>query len=153
LKRLGRPPIGRKAMTGAQRQARHREKLRQKQAERRRLQAGKSARAYQPPHGYQQAKDKLIAQGHVFTRVHDDLGREFGGVFVDGAYVSTHEVITLAELSAQERRQRLTEERRKTKNFACEALEAYMEEMQVSREELAQYFAAAPCGPNGGRRW
>jgi hypothetical protein len=61
-------------MTATERSARRRKRLREAESERLRLQAGKSARAYQPPRGYQLAKDQLIAKGHEFVRVHDDLG-------------------------------------------------------------------------------
>jgi hypothetical protein len=53
---------------------------------------------YQAPIGYRRAKEKLIAQGHQFTRVHAALGEENGGTFIDGAYLSTSAVMELAEL-------------------------------------------------------
>ena len=82
-------------MTAAQRQARRRKRLRK--AKDARLQ-----RAYQPPHGYGRAKSQLLAQGHCFERARREFGFE-EGVFVDGAFLGTLEVIRLAELPPQER--------------------------------------------------
>jgi hypothetical protein len=133
----GRPPIGRRAMTPAQRQARRRKRLREAEAERLRLAGQEPPRLpYQPPHGYGRAKEWLIKQGHEFTRVHDELGQEFGGTFIDGAYVDTLEVIRLAAMPAQERKQRLDEARRDGKHWACDAVEVYMKRLRVSLDEL-----------------
>jgi hypothetical protein len=113
--KCGRRPLGRKAMTAAERQARRRKRLREAakaeaaRLEDERLRGGR--RLYQPPHGYGKAKGQLQAEGHCFVRVPDDLGREFGGVFVDGASVSSNEVIALAALPPSERKQRLAEQR------------------------------------------
>jgi hypothetical protein len=128
----GRPPVGRKAMTGAQRQARWRKRSR----ERMRQQGQEPPRRiYQPPHGYGWAREKLIAQGHQFTRASRDAGFE-EGVFVDGAYLGSGEVIALAEKSPHERKQWLAEQRRDTKHFACGVVEHYMETLRVSLDEL-----------------
>jgi hypothetical protein len=102
-------------MTGAQRQARWRSRKREAEA---------AAKPYKPPYGYKRAKEKLIAQGHQFTRVHDALGEENGGTFVDGAYLSTSAVKELAELPPRERLQRIDEARCTSKWAACEAVEA-----------------------------
>jgi hypothetical protein len=67
------------------------------------------------------------------------MGEEFGGTFVDGAYLSTHEVIELAELPPRERQQRIDEARRINKQVACEAVEAYMERLRVTLDELILY--------------
>ena len=75
----GRPPIGKKAMTDAQRQARWRKRKLETALE------GQRRAGRQPPYGYGKAKETLLAEGHKFTRVHDSFGEEFGGVFVDGA--------------------------------------------------------------------
>src|SRR6516225_1071610 len=94
--RRGRPPLGRRPMTAAQRQARRRERLRKAKAERE-AQEGKR-RAYQPPYGYNRAKEQLINAGHHFQRARREFGFE-EGVFVDGAFISSYEVIALAELA------------------------------------------------------
>ena len=108
----GRPPIGKKAMTAAQRQARWRRRKLETALE------GQHRANLQPPYGYRMAKETLIKEGHKFTRVHDSFGEEFGGVFVDGAYLSTLDVIALAKLSPPECKQQLAEARRDTKGFA-----------------------------------
>jgi len=136
MKRLGRPPIHRKAMTPAQRQARRREKLKQL-AKQEKAQVERTP--YQPPQGYARAKGQLIAQGHVFERARREFGFE-EGVFVDGAFMRTDEVIALADLSPKERQQRITERRREWKDDACGAVEGYMGAMHVSFEELARYI-------------
>jgi len=110
----GRPPIGKKAMTPAQRQARRRAKL-------------------------AEAAKQMQHEGHDFERARSEFGFE-EGVFVDGASVGTLEVIELAKLPVKERRTRITERRRATKDFACSAVGGYMNTLQVSREELVRYF-------------
>jgi hypothetical protein len=93
-KRGGRP-IGRRAMTAAQRQARRRRRLREAARPRQQEQQQEVARrAYQPPYGYGQAKAQLQAQGHHFERTRREFRFE-EGVFVDGAFLGSHEVIEL----------------------------------------------------------
>ena len=136
--RRGRPPIGRRAMTAAERQARWRKRLRKAEAERQQPER----RAYQPPHGYERAKAQLLAQGHHIERARREYGFE-EGVFVDGAFLDTLMVIQLAELPPQERQRRLAEGRRDGKEFACNAVRGYMAALQVSRDELIQYLGTA----------
>jgi hypothetical protein len=135
LKR-GRPPIGRKAMTAAERQARWRKRLLQ-EAEAARQQPER--RADQPPYGYERAKAQLLTEGRHFERARREFGFE-EGVFVDGAFLGTPTVIRLAELPPQERQRLLAEGRRDGKNFACNAVRGYMEALQVSLDELIAYF-------------
>jgi hypothetical protein len=123
----GRPPIHRKAMTAAQRQARHRLKVK-----------GQRQR-YQPPPGYYDAKAKLIEQRHEFERARREWGHE-EGVFVDGAFMSSNEVIRLSKLSGSEARIRIAQIRVETKSDACGMVAAYMELMHVSFEELVRSF-------------
>jgi hypothetical protein len=126
-------------MTAAERQARRREKLKTlaklREADRLAL-SGRDLR-YRPPHGYAQAKEKLIAQRHVFEHARRHFGFE-GGVFVDGAFLETHEVIELAKLTTEERRWRLADRRRETKDFACNAIKGYMAALHVTMDELTQ---------------
>jgi hypothetical protein len=130
----GRPPIGRKAMTPAERQARRRKRLREAEAARRKGR-DPSWRAYQPPHGYVVAKEQLIREGHEFERVRREFGFE-EGVFVDGAFMGTFDVIELARLPTRERQQNLAEQRLATKDFACGAVRGYMAALRVSLAEL-----------------
>ena len=107
--RRGRPPIHRKAMTAAERQARRRQRL--KEIARQRQQEQMERRAYQPPRGYGRAKEQMIKEGHQFERARREFGFE-EGVFVDGAFLGTSEVIDLATLPLQQRQQRIAEHRR-----------------------------------------
>jgi hypothetical protein len=120
-------------MTAAQRQARRRRKLRE--AAKLKLEQPLGRRLYQPLPGYGLAKEQLIAAGHCFERARREAGFE-EGVFVDGALLSSSEVIAFAELPLQERRRRLAEQRRATKDFACTAVAHYMQTLQVTRDEL-----------------
>jgi hypothetical protein len=140
LKR-GRPPLGRKAMTAAQRQARRRAKLRQKiaQEQQHHQEMRGIRRLYQPPTGYGRAKEQLTAQGHEFERARRDFGFE-EGVFVDGAFLDSTEVIELAAMPLKERQQRLAARRLATKDDACGAVKGYMARQRVSLDELVQYF-------------
>jgi hypothetical protein len=128
-------------MTAAERQARRRRRLRAeaRAAERERLARDDpfGRRVSQPPHGYARAKEVLMAAGHVFERARREAGFE-EGLFVDGAFLSTDEVIGLAGLSARERRDRLAELRRDTKDFAVGAVEHYMAILRVSLDELGE---------------
>jgi hypothetical protein len=138
LPKRGRPPLGRKAMTAAERQARRRERLREAENARRREQGQPLAhRPSQPPHGYGRAKEQLIAEGHHFERARREFGFE-EGTFVDGAYLGSSDVIDLAALPLEERQQRLAEARHATKDFACGAVEQYMAALHVSRDELIE---------------
>jgi hypothetical protein len=130
----GRPPIGRKAMTAAQRQAKRRAKLRQEAKLAKERRDGRPA-AYQPPHGYNPAKQKLQVEGHVFERARREAGFE-EGVFVDGAFVGSREVITMAAMPKKERERFLDQERRRGKDFAVSAVAHYMDVMRVSVDEL-----------------
>jgi hypothetical protein len=134
----------RKAMTNAVRQAKYRKRKKAAAlaAAKRAAEEAGARRAYQPPYGYNAAKGKLKAAGHTFLRVHEDFGREFGGVFVDGAYVGSHEVIELADLSAQERKARLDAARTAWKAIACDAVTAYMAAIRVSLGELIHHHEA-----------
>jgi hypothetical protein len=135
----GRPPIGRKAMTDAERQARRRQKLRKAaEATARMMAESKLRRAYQPPYGYAQAKQRLQAQGHRFVRARREFGFE-EGTFIDGAYMDSHEVIILAELPPAEQEQLLAKRRLSEKDAACMSVSAYMRELEVSFEELSRY--------------
>ena len=100
-RKRGRPPLGRKAMTAAQRQARRRERVRKQQQQ-------AMTRPYQPPPGYGAAKRALRAAGHRFELARMEWGFE-GGTFVDGVFLDTSEVMYLAELSPREREQQLAE--------------------------------------------
>jgi hypothetical protein len=57
-------------------------------------------------------------QGHRFERARREWGHE-EGVFIDGAFMDTHEVIVLANLLPAEQEQVLAEHRRKRKDEAC----------------------------------
>jgi hypothetical protein len=133
----GRPRIGRRAMSGAQRQARWRRHKREVEAERLRQQGLEPPhQPYQPPIGYATAKEKLIKEGHVFTRANRDAGFEHG-VFVDGAFLSSHHVLVLAEMPRPERDAWLAEHRRETKDFACSAVMHFMTRLRVSLDDLS----------------
>jgi hypothetical protein len=94
-----------------------------------------------PPAGYAEAKELLIREGHHFERTRED-GPWEEGVFVDGAYVSSADVIDLATWeTAAERTQWLTERRRERKGEACRAVEIYMQAMRVSLDELTRYLS------------
>ena len=136
----GRPPIGKKAMTPAQRQARRRAKLAEAAKRQRWQQDGRRPNGLgYLPLGYNPATQQMQHEGHDFERARSEFGFE-EGVFVDGASVGTLEVIELAKLPVKERRTRITERRRATKDFACSAVGGYMNTLQVSREELVRYF-------------
>ncbi len=129
----GRPPLNRRAMTPAQRQAKHRKKLREAA---RALHAQAEGRAYLPPTGYGRAKQQLQDQGHHFTRARREWGFE-EGTFVDGVFTSTHHVIDLAKLPAHECRQRIEEDREMMKQFSVDSVLSYMQEMHVTLDELS----------------
>jgi hypothetical protein len=133
----GRPPPGRKAMTAAERQARRRKRVREAETARLAQDEPLARRPYQPPHGYPLAKERLLAEGHRFERARHEFGFE-EGVFVDGAFLSSDEVIALAALPPSERQRRLTVLRHASKDFACDAVEGYLAALQVSRDELIQ---------------
>jgi hypothetical protein len=133
-RKRGRPPLGRKAMTAAQRQARRRQRLREQLREQ---QEQPARRLHQPPHGYPQAKAQLQADGHQFERARREFGFE-EGVFVDGAFLGSLEVIDLAKRSPRERARWLAE-RRLDHQDACRAVEGYMEVLRVSLDELVHY--------------
>jgi hypothetical protein len=141
MAKRGRPPLGRKAMSPAQRQARHRAVVRKREQEH--LHQEGMRRLYQPPHGYGKAKEQLLAAGHEFERARREFGFE-DGVFVDGAFLGSSEVIQLAELSQEERSQRLAARRIEQKDDACGAVEGYMARLHITLEELIAYA--------GGRR-
>jgi hypothetical protein len=124
-------------MTAAQRQARRREKLAREEKERRYRQGHRTA--WQPPHGYQAAKQQMIAEGHVFERAREDFGFE-AGVFFDDAWLETSTVIELAKLPLVERRTRIAEARSASKDEACYAVKRYMERLHVSVTELVSYL-------------
>jgi hypothetical protein len=140
MKRLrrGRPPIGRKAMTAAERQAKRRQRIRREAEMARRGAQGHPPRPYQPPHGYPKAREHLSKEGHKFERCRREWGFE-EGVFVDGAFVSSSEVIYLATLPLAERKHLLAETRRRNKDFTVSAVEGFMAAMQVSFEELCEH--------------
>ena len=129
----GRPPIGRKAMTPAQRQAKRRAKLRQEAKLVKELREGRPT--YEPPPGYNKAKEKLRAEGHEFERARAAAGFEFG-VFVDGAFVFSSDVITMAEMPRKERERFLDQERQRRKDFAVGAVAHYMQVMRVTVDDL-----------------
>jgi hypothetical protein len=116
-------------MTAAERQARHRRKVK---SERQR-------RPYQPPPGYGAAKAKLIEQGHQFERARREWGHE-EGVFVDGAFLSSNQVIELAKLPPPAAVARIAAIREQTKGDACGMVAAYMTSMHVSFEEIVRAF-------------
>jgi hypothetical protein len=89
-----------------------------------------------PAHGYQPAKQKMLAEGHTFERTRDEWGFEFG-IFVDGALVDSGEVVHLATLPKTEREKVLAETRLRSKDFACHAVKCYMDALHVSFDELA----------------
>ena len=140
-RKRGRKPVGRKAMTPAQRKAKQRQREREAAELAARVAQEREGKrtAYRPPIGYNDAKGKLKAAGHQFVRVHEDFGREWGGVFIDGAYMDTFAVIALADMSPAERKQRLAETRRTNKDVACDAVRAYMAALQVSDEDLRDH--------------
>jgi hypothetical protein len=134
-RKRGRRPLGRKAMTAAQRQARRRQRVRKaarKQREER------QPRPYQTAHGYEKAKAELQTLGHRFEHARREFGFE-EGVFVDGALINSLAVIELAKLSPRDRQQQLAEARKDNKDFACSAVASYMRAMWVSLDELTQY--------------
>jgi hypothetical protein len=115
-RKRGRHPLGRKAMTAAERQP----------------------RPYQTAHGYEKAKAELQTLGHRFEHARREFGFE-EGVFVDGALINSLAVIELAKLSPGDRQQQLAEARKDNKDFACSAVASYMRAMWVSLDELTQY--------------
>jgi hypothetical protein len=126
-------------MTAAQKQARYRKRLKEA-AKKRAAELAAARLLYQPPVGYSRAKQRLIEAGHQFKRIHDAFGREFGGVFVDGAYMATLEVIALADMAPGERKQRLAKARRAHKDVACDAVTAAA--LEVSLDELIAYVGS-----------
>jgi hypothetical protein len=139
-KKRGRPPLGRKAMTAAQRQAKRRGILRTK------ARRAQGRRPYQPHPDYPDAKTQMRTE-HTFLSARREFGHEWG-VFVDGALLSTQEVIELANLPRAERFQRLAEERQKRKSDACHEVVHYMRALHVTFEELLSFFESerAPYG-------
>jgi hypothetical protein len=127
-------------MTAAERQAKRRERL-WKEAElaRRRDGPRRPGEDTPPVHGYPQAKQKMLAEGHTFERCRREWGFE-EGVFVDGAFVNSGEVVHPATLPKTEREKALAENRHRNKDFACMAIRSYMDAMRVSRDELVQYL-------------
>jgi hypothetical protein len=117
-RKRGRPPLGRKAMTPAERQARRRQKLRQL--------AGLPAYpgATLPHPGYREAKRKMIDEGHVFIRTRREWGDEFG-VFVDGALMDSSDVVRLAAEAKWQRELSLAARRKVWKDSACQAVANY----------------------------
>jgi len=83
----------------------------------------------------------MIKEGHQFERARREFGFE-EGVFVDGAFLGTSEVIDLATLPLQQRQQRIAEHRASEKQFACNAVIGYMECLHVSLDDLLRYFEA-----------
>jgi hypothetical protein len=77
----------------------------------------------------------LCEAGHRFEWARFDWGFE-EGTFVDGAFLSTVEVIELAALSPAERNLKLAEIRRDRKHEACYAVKSYMGALHVSFDEL-----------------
>ncbi len=130
----GRPPIGRKAMTAAQRQAKRRAKLRQAAKLAQELREGRPP-PYQPPHGYNPAKEKLLKEGHVFERARREAGFE-QGVFVDGAFLDSRNVVEMAKMPKAERERFLEQARRLGKDLAVSAVVHYMEMMRISVADL-----------------
>ena len=140
----GRPPLGRKAMTGAQRQARYLATRRKRLAYLERLkceeQNGRRMSGdYQPAAGYSLARGQLKADGHQFERARREWGFE-EGVFIDGAFMDSYEVVQLSKLPADARKKQIVERRYESKSQACFAVESYMSELKVSRAELITYF-------------
>lgn len=136
--------LGKRALTPAEKQARYRNN-KKKAAE---LKAAKKPerQAYQPVHGYNAAKAKLIAAGHHFERARREWGFE-AGVFVDGALLGpigfgdgSESVLSLADMTPAERKSYLDSEREATKQFACDAVESFMEEMRVTMDELTRHL-------------
>jgi hypothetical protein len=123
-------------MTAAERQARHRQKVKGER------------RQYQPPPGYYEAKAKLSAQGHGFERARREWGFE-EGVFVDGAFLSSLEVIELAKLPVLAAAARIAAKRRTTKHWACSVVADYMRTMHVSFEEIVRHFGKKLRGFDG----
>jgi hypothetical protein len=109
----GRRPIHRKAMTAAERQARHRAKLR-KIANDARKRSDEYKRALGevrlPPYGYNKVKAKLQTEGHDFERARREFGFE-EGLFLDGALMTAHDVMALAEMSRPERLEEIAKTR------------------------------------------
>ena len=152
-------PIGRKAMTPAERQAKRRAKLREEA--RKALIAFRQAQGVgtcQPPHGYAKAKQTLQMEGRVFERARRDWGFE-DGVFVDGAFISSHEVIRLADTAPADVDRVLADRRRDTKSFAIDAVLAFAAGMRVSLKDLQErippktdHSAALPAPYTVGRQ-
>ena len=104
---------------------------------------------YQPPHGYAQAKDTLIRQGHSFERARRDWGFEWG-VFVDGAYLESGAAMQLVDMPPAERREYLAKERAVSKDLACAAVRSLMRDLRVTVADLratAGHAAVYPAPP------
>jgi hypothetical protein len=127
-------------MTAAQRQTRRRAKLKKEEIERLHLEREGERRPFNVPWGYPKAKQQMIADGHEFERSRWFSEDEIRGVFVDGALLNCFIVIELAKLPLAERNAQIGEERQRTKDAVCEAVEHYMGRLRVSREELISYF-------------
>jgi hypothetical protein len=150
--RRGRPPLGRKAMTNAQRQARHRQRLKEAAKQRAEELLRGQRRPSQPPYGYNKAKAQLQAAGHRFETARRDLGFE-EGTFVDGAFLGSHEVLALADMPPRERQQLLAEVRRTLKDDACGAVQGYMAALRVTLDELVRFLErTAPAALAAKRR-
>ena len=130
-------------MTAAERQAKRRQRLRKEAEIARRMEGPRRSGEVRPyVHGYPQAKQKMLAEGHTFERCRREWGFE-EGVFVDGACVWSGEVVNLADLPLSERKQVLAERRRESKQFAVLAVECYMDALQVSLGDLYEHGNAS----------
>jgi hypothetical protein len=138
--RRGRPPLGRKAMTDAERQAKRRVRIKHEAKLAKELQTGRPP-LFQPPHGYPKAKEQLQKAGHEFWRARREWGHE-EGVFVDGAFVSSRDVIMLADMPEAERQQWLDQQRMDWKDFSIGDVVSFMAMMRVSLDELIKHSQA-----------
>jgi hypothetical protein len=119
-------------MTDAQRQARHRQHV--KEAAKQAAAAAGRGGPTSPPARLPKGQGKAALGGAASS-----APREFGfeeGAFVDGALVSSYEVIALVEMSPPKRKERLDEARRATKADACMAVRSYMAVLHVSLDDL-----------------
>ena len=88
-------------------------------------------------------KKMLRALGHRFIPTKSVITDEEGGVFVDGAYLSTKGVIHLATMSEGAREQRLAG-RRERRDVACEHVLLYMRDIGVTWDQLVMYGSVDP---------